>query len=129
MSNERLQGIVIEPFAPPRIVEIGNTLEEYYKCLDCDMIEHVVWTIDGVEYDFICDEEALLKDENPHVSIKSKDNSELRLVNKILLCSSNEESGEFLSIPNIASVLDLVQKKTKLVMFSDGVMGNITYID
>lgn len=44
-------------------IEIEDKLEEYYKHIDCDLIETVYTTINGKPVVIICDEEAALKDE------------------------------------------------------------------
>lgn len=43
-------------------VEFEAGLDNYYRLLDCDCIDIVTRTVDGREFDIICDDEALLKD-------------------------------------------------------------------
>lgn len=44
-------------------MDIEDTLEAYYKALNCDLIDIVVATVDGREFDIVCDDEALLKND------------------------------------------------------------------
>ena len=42
--------------------EIENSLEEFYKLIDCDYIDITEKKINGVNYDIIVDDEGLLKE-------------------------------------------------------------------
>ena len=48
-------------------VEIEATLDNYYKLLNCDVIDIVNREINGKRFDIVCDDEGLLK-ENPKIS-------------------------------------------------------------
>ena len=53
-------------------IEIEDSLEEYYRLIDCRVIDITERTIGGVSYDIVCDDEGLLKSD-PIVSALDDD--------------------------------------------------------
>ena len=49
----------------PQIIDIDNTLETFYKLLNCRMIEMPTRRIGNKYYDIICDEEGLFGNKTP----------------------------------------------------------------
>ena len=46
----------------PKVREIENSLESFYKIIGCDMIDIVQIEVEGKFFDVICDDEFLLKE-------------------------------------------------------------------
>lgn len=53
-------------------IEIKDELDDFYKNLDCDMIELPMRKIDGKTFTIMCDEEGLLKDKPIAACISKK---------------------------------------------------------
>ena len=65
---EKITGILIDvEHEIAHVVTINRELEEYYKLLNCQLIEIVSRKIGNRIYDIICDEEGALKDK-PKIS-------------------------------------------------------------
>lgn len=82
------------------MLHIGNTLErvdilpkleEYYRVLDCDLIDIVCVQIAGRYYDIICDDEYLLRDGEKFVSAVNADGQPM-LCGDLLVCSYGENA-------------------------------------
>lgn len=70
-------------------VEIENTLEEFYRLIDCRYIDIVRRKIGRKYYDIICDDEGLF-DSNPKIS--AIDNlGRVMLVGNLLITNTDEE--------------------------------------
>lgn len=76
---------------------INDTLETFYKIIDCDTIDIITRKIGDIYYKIICDDEALLKN-NTKVTLIQKDRQEILLGN-LIICPINydneEELGSF----------------------------------
>ena len=72
-----------------------NGLEDYYRMIDCRMIDIVRRSIGGKDYNIICDDEGLLKD-NITISAINKDWQEM-LVGNLIICGF-EKLGELTSL-------------------------------
>ena len=66
------------------ISEIKDELEDYYRVIGCRLV-------DGVYYDFICDDEGLFKDK-AIVSAVSQDGKP-QLVGSLIICKYDEKTG------------------------------------
>ena len=79
-------------------VEIDDTrhLEEYYKYLNCSIVDITSRKIGGKWFDIIADDEGLYK-ENPIVSALTSEN-EPALVGNLLFCNYDTETGEETSL-------------------------------
>lgn len=76
----------------PVMIESENALEQYYKLLDCEIIDIAERKIGDKYYDIICDDEGLLKgDAIPSAINKDK---EPMLVGNLLICNLADEEGE-----------------------------------
>ena len=80
--DHELQGIF------PQVRLIENSLESFYKIIDCDLIDIVEFEVGGKFYDVICDEEFLLKDKPvPTLFI----NSETVLCGNLIFTTCDED--------------------------------------
>lgn len=77
-----------------RVVNIEPKLEAYYKKLGCQTIDIQERNINGVPFDFICDDEACIKDVPPVFSVKSRTNKAYNLCNTLLICKFNPKTGD-----------------------------------
>lgn len=85
-------GYFIDPECQARVVEIPNSLDGYYKLLDCQTIDIVKRKIGGKYYDIICDDEGLFKD---GVQVSAVDsNGDAMLVGKLLICNDDGHGNE-----------------------------------
>ena len=73
------------------ISEIKDELEDYYRVIGCRLIDIQSRAIDGVYYDFICDDEGLFT-EKAIVSAVSQDGKP-QLVGSIIICKYDETTG------------------------------------
>lgn len=89
--------ILIDPETQhPQCVDVTDELHEYYKLLDCDVIDIVTRKIGGKPYTFIVDDEGLLKD---HVRITAVDYAgNPMLVGKLLICNMDTDGGNLLPL-------------------------------
>ena len=76
----------------PQIIRTGGGLSEWYRLIKCDLIDIQEHYIDGHAYDFIIDDEALLK-AGGKVSALDKDGNPC-LVGNIVICTCDEEGNE-----------------------------------
>ena len=72
-------------------VEIEDKLEDFYKLINCNTIDIVSRSVDGVVFDIVCDDEGLLKDE----IVVSAMNHDFRamLVGNLIFAHHDEEGG------------------------------------
>ena len=79
-------------------VEIDDNqhLQEYYRYLNCSLVDITSRKIGGKWFDIITDDEGLCK-ENPIVSALTSDN-EPALVGNLLFCNYDAETGEETSL-------------------------------
>lgn len=73
-------------------LEIEPTLQNYYKLLDCDLIDITERKIGEYWYDIVCDDEGLLKENQIPSAVNSK--SEVQLVGNLLLMNHDGEGNE-----------------------------------
>ena len=85
-------GFLIDPANGGAVVEIPNSLDGYYKLLDCQTIDIVKRKIGGKYYDIVCDDEGLFAD-NALVSAVDGDNQPM-LVGKLLICNDDGKGNE-----------------------------------
>ena len=85
-------GYFVDPEGQACVVEIPNSLDGYYKLLDCQTIDIVRRKIGGKYYDIVCDDEGLFK-ETVMVSAVDKDNKAM-LVGKLLICNHDKHGNE-----------------------------------
>lgn len=71
------------------VVEIENTLDEYYRLIDCRCIDIVRRKIGRKYYDIICDDEGLF-DESPKISAINNLGG-VMLVGNLLITNADEE--------------------------------------
>lgn len=86
-------GIVMAEMPQLEVVEIEPKLDTYYKILDCDTVEMPSRKIGGKYFIFICDEEALCGKVSA-VTVRSKSDDELNLVNSVIICNTDDEGNE-----------------------------------
>lgn len=76
----------------PQIIETDGGLDEWYRLLNCSMIDIQTRQINGKYYDFICDDEAL---EKPRAKITALDKEgQPQLVGNLIICNYDGEGGE-----------------------------------
>ena len=86
----------------------ANGLEDYYKMIDCRMIDIVNRSIGNKRYNIICDDEGLLKD-NITISAINKDWQEM-LVGNLIICGLAKQ-GELTSLTDE----DIAHIKKKII--------------
>lgn len=107
-----------------RIIETEGGLENYYKLLNCDLIDITERKIDGQYFDIICDDEGLFKEGN-QVSAVSEDGRP-QLVGSLLICNHDGEGGESgLSDED----LEKVSKRLAIATSPDGEKYHVIVID
>lgn len=87
-----LTGVMVDPQTGAEVVQFEPKLEWYYKNLDCQCIDIVERQIDGVYYDFIVDDEGLLKED--FLPSCCDANGQTQLVNKVLICRHDGDGNE-----------------------------------
>lgn len=104
---------------------LDGTLQGFYRALHCDCIDITTRSIAGRIFDFVCDDEGLLKPGAKISAIDSKRNP--MLVGNLFICSSDEE-GNSVSIDDeaIAHIKDNVLGCISGLSFY-GVIGNVEY--
>lgn len=105
---------------------LDGTLQGFYSALNCDCIDITTRSINGRVFDFVCDDEALLK---PHPRVSAIDSKhDPMLVGNLFICSSDEE-GASVSIDD--EDVDHI-KENILGCISGfemyGVVGNVEYV-
>lgn len=124
-----IKGILITPNkkgTEPKIYNFEyDNYQDFYTLLDCDIFGIQNRNFNGINADFYCDAEALLKDNNNNqpsiITMKGKDVVEV-IVGSVFICKHDEE-GETISLTDeecekiLATVktVGLVDKKTVLV--------------
>lgn len=62
MKEKTITGVLVCPdTGTAEKATIENSLDGYYKALDCDIIDITMRTVGNKRYDIICDDEGLLK--------------------------------------------------------------------
>ena len=81
-----------------RTVEVDDTdhLTEYYKLLNCEIVDITSRKIGGKYFDIVADDEGLMK-ENPIVSALDTE-GQPALVGNLLFCNYDPETGEEVSL-------------------------------
>lgn len=69
--------------------ELDGTLQDFYRVLKCDCIDITCRKIAGREFDFVVDDEGLLKHPLRVSAVNSK--REPMLVGNLFICASDEE--------------------------------------
>ena len=107
-----------------KVIETEGGLENYYKILNCSLIDITERKIDGQYFDIICDDEGLFKEGN-QVSAVSEDGRP-QLVGNILICNHDGEGGESgLSDED----LEKVSKRLAIATSPDGEKYHVIVID
>ena len=76
----------------PQLIKTEGGLDEWYRLINCDLIDVQVHTIEGKPFDFICDDEALFK-EGGKVSALDKDQQPV-MVGNLVICNCDDEGRE-----------------------------------
>lgn len=82
-------------------VKMANSLKDYYRLIDCDVIDIVKRCIGGKYYNIICDDEGPLK-ENIIVSAIDTERKPM-LVGNLIVAGDTDDEGELLSLSNLLS--------------------------
>ena len=77
-------------------VKMANSLKDYYRLTDCDVIDIVKRCIGGKYYNIICDDEGLLK-ENIIISAIDTERKPM-LVGNLIVAGDTDDEGELLSL-------------------------------
>ena len=85
-------GYLIDPMGRAEPCTIPDSLEGYYKLLNCDTIDIVSRKIGCKYYDIVCDDEGLFKDQ---VKVSAVDgNGQAMLVGKLFICKHDGHGNE-----------------------------------
>lgn len=81
------------------IVTVVDELENYYELLGCSTIEAPSITVDGYDFDVICDEEALCRGETPRctVGVRIESGTCRRLIHGPCFVVKADEEGNWCS--------------------------------
>lgn len=99
VQGKPITGVLIDKDSPViKAVTIKDCLDDYYRVLDCDTIEHTYRVIGGVEYDLICDEEGgpMLDPDAVCTAIDSERRKQI--FGNIFIVLGNDETGEWESL-------------------------------
>lgn len=91
----KIKGILINNQA--KIIEIENSLEEYYRELNCNNIEVVKIEIDDKIYSVLCNDEELLKEETSPSAMTFE--GENLFYGKVFIANHDSE-GNLISLTN-----------------------------
>lgn len=99
----------VSRFEGASVVEIAPELDEYYRLIECELIDIVSRKIGKNYYDIICDDEGLYA---PTVRISAVDNEfQPMLVGNLIICKSGRDGYEHgLSEAEQAEVLEHITK-------------------
>ena len=88
---ERITGIYLAEDGVANTVVIEDELKTYYDLLGCDCIDIVSRKVGDKWYDFVCDDEGILKDKP--ITIVSRDGDEWRgeIVGSVFICLNDGE--------------------------------------
>ena len=75
-----------------KVVDVANDIHEWYKMLNCQMVEMPERQIGGKYFTIICDEEGLLKSDPTIAAVN--DRCEVMLVGNILIFNMDYEEGD-----------------------------------
>ena len=98
-------------------ISLHGSLDDYYRLLECDIIEAPEFQIDDEIVTVICDEEGLFK-ENPTVRIWNSKNKPL-VVGNIFLCKANHRTGKFKSLED-KTIENIIKNNIKMVITERG---------
>lgn len=76
----------------PQIIETTGGLKEWYRLIGCELIDIQTRSIDGWQYDFIVDDEALYK-QGAKVSALDKDQKPA-FVGNLVICKCDDQGNE-----------------------------------
>lgn len=88
----KIRGVLVTTKGDIEVAEVEqNKLQSYYDLLECDVIDCTVRRIGSREYDIICDDEGLMK-ENPTVTAVTHGFlPKPALVGNLFICNHDEE--------------------------------------
>ena len=88
---EKLMGIYLADDGVAQTVFVDDELRTYYEMLNCDCIDIVSRKVGDNWYDFVCDDEGILKDKP--ITIVSRDGDEWRgeIVGSVFICLNDGE--------------------------------------
>lgn len=96
-----------------KVVETSGNLKDLYKMCRCDCIDIAVIDVCGVAFDFIVDDEGLLKD-NPKASVFDS-NGKAMLVGDVVVLKSDDE-GDFVGLTE--SDIDILRSRTGIALLA-----------
>lgn len=87
-------GDVVMSFKPQvMVVDIENSLSEFQRILGCPTIDIQSRTVNGKDYDFVCDDNALTNKVSI-ITVESKSNSDKNLIGNIIICNHDGQGNE-----------------------------------
>lgn len=107
------------------MVEIEEKLQSYYDVLNCDCIDVAVREIDGKEFDIICDDEGLFKQDQIVTAVNEA--MQPQLVGAILVVQ-HDGQGDFQSLTDgeveivsnrVVQYIDMAKGKIRPVLVLD----------
>lgn len=90
----------------------NHDLDTMYQIMNCNLIDVAIHSIEGQNFDFIVDDEGLLK--SPVIPSVFSNNKNILNVGSIIICNSND--GIFQSLSN--KDIKLIQKHIKTMLYS-----------
>lgn len=81
-------GVLIKARGKAEVINFEDNLDDLYRLTECDCIDIPTRQIGDKYYNFVCDDEGLLK-ENPTVTAYDT-NDEPMLVGNLLICNDND---------------------------------------
>jgi hypothetical protein len=110
--NKTLKGILIDvENEEVKCIEIQDTLDEYYRILNCDTIDIVSRKIGRKRFEIVCDDEGTFK-ENPKISAIDNYGSPQFVGNLFIVGGEIDEEGNLTGLKQseVAYVMDRIQK-------------------
>ena len=114
MSKKLLRGVLVDvEKETARVVEIPDELDEFYRILNCSVIDIVVRSIGGrcrKKFNIVCDDEGLFRDPQKISAINNL--GQPQLVGNLFIVGGTDPEGNLLSLTEYdeAYILSKVQK-------------------
>lgn len=110
IDNGMIKGVLVDVYnEKAEVVELKPELDEYYKILNCDMIEIATRKIGRKVFDIVCDEEGTFV-EDPKISAISNIGRPMLVGNILVLGQSTDGKENGLTPAEVKYVMDRVVK-------------------
>lgn len=119
---KQITGVLVTTEGEVKKATIEDSLDGYYKALNCDIIDCTVRRIGSKEYDIVCDDEGLLKAE-PMVTAVTK-NLQFALVGNLFICH-HDDDGNWTSLTD-EEVEEI--KANTMFLFNKGALREVIIV-